>query len=483
MIEDAYITAKNLFRMIVLRVFQYPLMIVFVLTIPKMMGPDAYGKYAFFASILVILGVITQFGTIETLGRYIILLNQDKSAINRLVLNVIFLRTFTIILIGISLISIFFLFFTFEDVKFYIIILIAALIYVIEGTLYNLLYGLNDISKFATRDLFRRFFNLLFIIVMFHFFNLYGAILAILVSEIALLIFAINWTKKYLNLKKFKFDIVILKPYIKFAFPFYISFIIVSFLHYLGNPLIQFISKNTSEVAVYDVANQAFLTFWMFINYIFSAMIPVFTTLLAKKNENKIIKWSSLMLKYTGIAGIILFGSILLIGNNITTLIFGIEYQKVFTNVVILFFGLFVNLISQIGMVYSIIYKEAKNYFIANVVSLIIYLLASLILIPHYASIGASIAATLSSLILGIILYFKFNSFYSKIIKPFIEVTLIGFVLILLFYYYRFNFLKDFEWLLLCLSFYLTLLFTLKYVNIFDIKELLTAIKGKKLKD
>lgn len=484
MIKEAHITARNLSRVIFLRALQYPLLILFVLIVPKMMGPEIYGKYAFFASIFAILGASTRLGTEETFGRFIpeFTLKQDKLKINKLLHHILFLRATILIILGLSLLSIFSIFLKWEDIKLYLIIVIATLVLGIEGTLYNLLYGLNYITKFTMRDLIRKIFNLLFIIVMFKYFDLFGAVLALLISEFIVLIIALYWTNDYLDFINFKLDIAFLRQYLKFGSQFYITSLILIFLQYLGNPLIQFLSKNTSEVAFYDLANQIYLTLSSFMFFIFSAMIPIFSTLLVKNREDKIIKWSSLILKYTGIISIIIFSSILLIGYDLIIIIFGDEYIKVYDNLVILLIGLFAYLISLIGIVYSIIYKQPKKYLIAIIISFITYLMVSLLLIPEYASIGSSTAILFSTLTLAILFYLQFNHQFKALLNPFLKVVLLGLILIT-FFYYKTTSINNLQLFFLYLSFYLTMLILLKYITIYELRELINALKGSNLKD
>lgn len=481
MIEEAYITARNLFSLVVLRILQYPLMALFIMIVPRIMGPEMYGKFAFFSSILVILGTLTRLGTIEIQGRFVpeLKLNQEKSIINKLTINILILRTIILIIIGIIILSLLYFFpLLTEDLKLYLIIIIATFFFGIEGTLFNLLYGVNDIVKFTARDMIRKFFNLLLVIIFFKYFNLLGAVLALLISEFFLLAFAIYWTREYFNFKDLKLDLIFMKPYLKFGFMYYISSVIIIVLQYSGNPLIQIISKNPAEVAFFDLANQIYFIISNFMLFIFSSMIPVFTTLLLKKREDKILKWSSLILKYAGIINIIVFGLIILIGRDMVILTIGDEYEKVSSNISILAIGLFAFSISQMGMVYSIIFKKPDSYLKAITMSLIVYFILSLILIPEYASVGSSIATSISIIVLGVLLSLQFGRFMKVVSKYFFKVSLLGFVLLFFIYYYLI-FLNNFERLILFIISYSFLLFILKYITLFEIKEFIYAVKGK----
>ena len=71
MISEAHVTARNAFTVLFLRILQYPILLLFVLIIPRMMGPQLYGQYAFMTSLLIILSMFTGLGTVEIFGRFI----------------------------------------------------------------------------------------------------------------------------------------------------------------------------------------------------------------------------------------------------------------------------------------------------------------------------------------------------------------------------------------------------------------------------
>jgi hypothetical protein len=49
---EASVTSKNLSKVALLRVAQYPLIALFAIIVPRLMGPTLYGHYALFVSIV-----------------------------------------------------------------------------------------------------------------------------------------------------------------------------------------------------------------------------------------------------------------------------------------------------------------------------------------------------------------------------------------------------------------------------------------------
>lgn len=479
MISEAHVTARNAFKVLFLRISQFPILLLFVLIIPRMMGPELYGKYAFMTSLLVILSMFTGLGTVEIFGRFIPeFVSKNKTRkIHKLFFSTLFLKIIVTTIVS----TIFFLtfyFFTPEgyDITFFLIIAVALFIYEIDRTLYSFLFGLNEIGKFTSRDLLRRLFSLVFVIFMFKYFGLLGAILAILMNELALLFFAIFWSRKYLHFENFDFSF--LKPYLKFGLMFFLSSTLLIFLQRSGNTLIQFISQNPKEVAFFDIANQIFLINSMFIFFLFSAFIPVFTTLLIKNREDKINKWSSMILKNAGIICILVLNSILLVGSDLVNLIFGVEYEKVFINLIIIYFGIFPLLLAQIGTVFSIIYKEPRKYIIAISFAVITFLATSFLFIPKYASIGCSIATLCSSIVLGIAMYLQFTkNISSYALKNLLKIFFLGLISVP-FIFLKADLITNLLLGILFIIIYSITLFKTKILNIKEIREIIEAIRS-----
>lgn len=482
MINEASVTARNISKVVFIRILHYPLLLIFVLIVPRMMGPELYGKYAFMFSLLVILLQFTRFGIEEIFVRFIpeFKTKNEIIKINDLLLNTLIFRTIILILVSIifSILSFYFTPQGYEKI-FFIIIAISLPLRGIAEILYALLFGFNDLEKYASQDLFRRFLNLILIIVLFNYFGFIGTMISILIISLFLLTIAILWTKKYFYLNKFRFNINFLLPYLKFGFVFYITSGFLIIIKASGNNLIEFFTKNSKEIAFFDISNNIYLISAQSMFFLFTALIPIFTQLLLKRREDKINKWSSLILRYTTIISVLIIGSIFLIGPELINFMFGAEYRKVFPNLIILFLGIFPSLIAWSGNIFCIIYKNPKKFLLAKSLSLSGFLAFSILLIPQYASIGASIAILGSATIESIAMYILFRKNMSIILKEdYLKIIFLGFILIP-FIFLRSGVAANFSLVLIFAITYLILLFTARLLSITEINEIIKAIKQK----
>ena len=184
-----------------------------------------------------------------------------------------------------------------------------------------------------------------------------------------------------------------------------------------------------------------------------------------------------MILKNAGIICIIVLISILLVGSDLINLFFGIEYEKVFINLIIVYFGIFPLLLAQIGTVYSIIYKEPRKYIIAISFAVITFLVISFSFIPKYASIGCSIATLCSSIVLGMTMYVQFTEKISAYaLKNLLKIIFLGLIALPLFLF-KASLMIDLILLILFVIIYSIILFKTRILNINEIKEIIEAIR------
>src|SRR5215510_1278418 len=69
--NEAIQTTKNLASVVLLKGAQYPIFILFMLLVPRMMGPEQYGQYALLISITAIVTALTDLGITEIYGRFV----------------------------------------------------------------------------------------------------------------------------------------------------------------------------------------------------------------------------------------------------------------------------------------------------------------------------------------------------------------------------------------------------------------------------
>ena len=444
------------------------------------MGPETYGEYALLISIITIAASLITFGVSgEIFGRFVpeFEVRGDLASIRRLSSNIIAFKS-TINLI-VSLILFLLLYFTYRD-RFpvtYFIIIIAIVLAIDWGSVpYALLFGLNELVKFASRDLIRRAFGLILVLVLFHYYGLLGAITSTLIIEGSFTAITFSWTRKYFHIEDFRIDFSFLKPYLRFGFMFYISWVLLTVWQRLGNPLIEYLTKDSREVALFDIPNQIFLITAAFTFFIINSLVPIFTKLLLSGKEGKLINWAGLIIKYIGIICTIIFWVYVIVGADLIPLIIGSDYAEIFPNGVVLLLGIFPMIFVQLGVIFSVVYKKPKRYVLALFFAFSSFVISSIILIPKYASMGCSIAVLISCVVLAVVMLIYFREkLFPCLFSGFKTITL-GFIFIP-FLFFTGNLITNLFLSVCSVLAYILILFINRNLHVNEIKEIYQAIR------
>src|SRR5262249_3296432 len=152
-------------------------------------------------------------------------------------------------------------------------------------------------------------------------------------------------------------DVSFLKPYLRFGLIFSLAWLLVNIWQQLGNILVEALTKNPVQVALFSIANQIFLITSSTISFFVAALIPIFTQFYVTDRADKIARWSISITKYTGIICTLAFGAFLIAGRDLVAII-GQGYRGAFPNGVVLLGGMFPTIIVQVGYVLATISKR-----------------------------------------------------------------------------------------------------------------------------
>jgi len=479
--KEASVTTKNISTVVLLKIAQYPFLALAAMLIPRIMGPEVYGEYALLLSIIAITASLVSLGLTEIFGRFIPEFeNRGESAnIKRLSSNFLTLKG------AIDIISCIILFlvlhFVFGD-RFsdtYFLLIIAILLANDWGYVpYSLLFGLNKLGKFASRDLIRRAMSLILILILFHYYGLLGAIMSTLLVEVFFTALTFFWTREYFRIEDFRVDWSFLKPYLSFGFIFYISWALLNLWQRLGNPMIEYMTNDATEVALFDIPNQIFLLTATFTLVVICSFVPIFTKLLLAQKEAKLINWSSLIMKYTGILCTMIFWAYVLAGADLIPIIIGSEYKDIFPNGIVLLLGIFPMIFAQLGILFSIVYKEPRRYFLALCFAFSAFLLGSILLIPRYASMGCSIATFISCVVLALVIYIYFRDKFHLCLMDGLKTIALGLIFVP-FLFIRGNLFTNLLLVVCSVLGYIVLLFVSRVLNLIEVREIFQAIRHR----
>jgi O-antigen/teichoic acid export membrane protein len=286
------------------------------------------------------------------------------------------------------------------------------------------------------------------------------------------------WGWRYLSFKDLRLDLKFLKPYLQFGFMFYISNGVMIIWQKVGNPIVAYLTTDSSEVALFDIPNQIFLITTSFLLVTIGYLVPIFVHLLATGKEEKLVTWSNLLLKYIFAMSTMMVGGFLIAGHELIPILIGRQYSSIYPNALVLLMGTFPMIVVQLGYVFCIIYKKARQYLFAVACALLAFVASAFVLVPPLASLGASLAMLLSTGVAAFALGVIFWRQVKPCLQEGLQVALLGGVFIP-FWFLRHNLIID---LLLAIAagiLYLLILLISRKLRIEEMAQVIQAIRPR----
>jgi O-antigen/teichoic acid export membrane protein len=410
---EARTTTQNISLVALLRTLQYPFLVVSAMLVPRVMGPDAYGQFALLVSLLIMATSFVDLGIGDICGRFVPELHVagDEQRIKALGSRLLGLK------IALDAIAVLLLLCVLPVLyggryPFSYFILIAAILVVVDlGTVpYYVIFGLNQLGKYALREPLKRLLSPGLTLVAFHYFGLFGAIASTLTVELGLALTYFLWARPHLGFPRLRIDdFGFLAPYLRYGGVFYASWILLALFQKLGNPLIQSATGSHAEVAAFDIANQIFWTAGAFIQGILGAFVPIFTRLLLTGREAKITVWSGVAVKYMTILCVVPIWGFLWLAPDVIPLVLGPAYTGVIPNALVLLPAIILMTFAQIGVVFSAVYKRPGNVLRALCLTLVAFLATAQPLTMAFGSFGCALATLLATVVLVVAVTIPFR--------------------------------------------------------------------------
>ncbi|MEN6484309.1 MAG: hypothetical protein ABFD98_05445 [Syntrophobacteraceae bacterium] len=480
--EEASVTARNLSKVVFFRVAQYPFLALYVMFVPRYLGPEVYGKYAFLISIaLICASLLSIGGNAEVFGRFVpqFQINREPNKIKdlsssflamKLVLDFIVLSAASVIFVQ-----------AYGDrypIDYFILIGLLALLIDLQSVPLSLLFGLNELGKFSFPAPAKKALALVLIPVLFHFYDLKGTILAILIVEFSIVVFVYVYTRGYFSRSNLTLNFSFLKPLLLYDMIFYLSGCLLGIWLKLGNTMIEYLLHDSQQVALFDIANQLLALTSNFSLVVLGATIPILSVLLLNGKEQKIMVWSSVIMKYMWIAiamaAIAFFG----IGREAMIVCIGSKYENAFPNAAIQLLCIFPVSIVHLCYVYSMVYSKPYVYLVSIGSSLAALFVFSFILIPMHGSFGCSVATLISCIVMAFVSGLYFRRQLIECLGAALKVAFLGLAFIPVVFFAGGLFMKI-ALTCLCALTYILLLFGANALSVREISELVQALRNR----
>jgi O-antigen/teichoic acid export membrane protein len=411
------------------RVLRYPFILLSMAIIPRAMGDQIYGQYAFFMSVFIVFDCLTDLGTTQIFGRFVpeCEASGERGRSTRLLHAVLYYNLLLTLVVCLVMIAAP-LIHPFKGFSFSWFFLMALLLWFtkIEGILFGFVYGLNHIARFSAKEVMRSAFTFALVLVLYLRFGLTGAFWGLILNEIILAGIVIAWTGPHLfrPVEPIRFNEI--KPFVLFGIQFYIPLFLFGLLQRSGNVFIQWLTSSSEQVAYFDIANQFLLLMATFLGLILSTLLPSLSALHAQGRQDIIHRYHSVSMAFCAVVIFLAFNALAWFGREAIVRLLGPSFSPVFPNALVMVLAVFPIVIAYAGINYSILEKRAGIYTAAVLAGLLVMVAGFMALIPRWSSIGATWAMVAGYVVLAAVFYRRYRSEFAAAFGDFWKAAGVG---------------------------------------------------------
>lgn len=428
MINEAQITIRNVGFLLVQRGFHILGSLLFAVLVPRLMGPNDYGRYALITSLSFGFMMLSDLGYAQVMGRYVpyFTLQGEKEKLQKFFSNLLAVS----LMIGAFSAAFYLLLTAFwlTDLDFSLLMMMAATIVVRAAThpFFTLFLGLNQSARWGMGELFRHGFIIALVIIGFNLCGLWGACIGFYLTELFVLSIGMVWGRSYFSWAEFRLDIRYLFPYLRFGFIFFMFNFLLSAFHHSGEVLIRFFYPDYVQVAYFGLAYLVYLTISGVIPQLTLAFTPLLVTLLAQGETKALKQWIEYLINWLTVGGVFIFFSLLLLGNDLVPWVLGDAYRPVATHLLPLFITLWTQVLSSAAILLTIVYNRPKIALLAAGTRFGAILIFGPLLIMKWGSLGGCFAVLVASTIYSVYLTWRMQGMMTYSLKKFAGIIVLG---------------------------------------------------------
>jgi O-antigen/teichoic acid export membrane protein len=410
------------------RLMRYPFLFLSLIVIPKFMGKELYGQFAYFTSILTVCEAFTGLGNLQIFGRFIPEMGRDPRREARLLHGILFYGTSLVTLFAAGM-SLFFVLarpdaFPLRWLPILVCIMLAGKI---QGTTFAFLYGRNEIGRFSARELIRSALTFGLIVGLYAWTgSLDAALWALALNEIALMVLALWWGRGALFQKWERMPFREFLPYFLFGVTFYLPTVLLFFLQRSAPLFIRGLTGGYKEVAPFDLANQFLMTTGMFLGLIFTTLVPALSKLHASDRKDEVLAWNRTALAWCGAAAFLVYASLVYLGRPLIRLLLGPEFSDTYGVAVVIGLAFSPMLVSQMGMNFAVVRKKPSAYAASTVFGVIAMVAGCFLFIPPWKATGAAWATVAGHTAVALVYAAIFRAQFLSMLRDFAGVVILG---------------------------------------------------------
>lgn len=380
---------------------------LFATVVPRLMGPQLYGRYSLVLSLTALFVVSSALGFTEVVGRYVPTLRSrpDPSDLRRLFGNLIVLRLASGALAAFAYLAATVFWLHELDPVALGAAAGAVLARGLSQCLFSFFVGMNQAARWGAGDLMTRWLLLAFVIPGFLLGGFRGACIGLLLTELNMVAVSVWWNRAHLSWRWLRLDLGYVTPYLRFGAGFFGGNLLSIAFHGSGETLVRAISGDYAEVSYFGLANGVFVSAAAAMQQVSLAFAAPLVALRQRGQAKGLEDGARRLVSWLTSGSMALVFAVLLLGMDFVPPMLGSFYARVATNLIPMTLVLLAVSLSSTAGVVVLAHDQPGVALEAAGIRLVAFGTLAPWLIGRWASLGACVAilvaATLHAAYLG----------------------------------------------------------------------------------
>jgi O-antigen/teichoic acid export membrane protein len=390
--------AAQLPSVLLLKAAQILGMALFMILAPRLMGPNRFGQFAVILSVNALWMTTCSLGGRYVFGRYVpeYASNGQTDRVRAVFMHILLFRLVVIFIATPLLWAALRRLLPQVSNTALVLSACAFAAMTISSTMFAASFGLNRLGISMSKEALGRLLLLLFLLTLGGVQSLERATLALLFTEVTVLVVGLAMTRRLFTMARGVFDLSALLLHVRFGLAIFAANFLLRLPWRLGEGALALLDSPAAEIAFYSVALSATVAFTRVFGSLMTLLIPTLSLKQAAGDPAGRDESLGIALKYLTVVACAFVFSVLILGPWAVRLLLGVEYSGVLPNLsIVALAALFVPFIrSSISL--AVVEDRVTRVFQLSVVALTVFLLATALLVPDYASRGSSITLVLA---------------------------------------------------------------------------------------
>lgn len=407
--------------------------LLFAALVPRLMGPDLFGRYALLGSLAGALTTMSGLGLRDVIGRYapVLVTGGDWPGLRQLFGQLVAVRVVSgaaaavvYLVLGLAWL---------RDFDRFAILAAALTVPVdaVAGVLFAIFLGLNRAARWGLGELTRRWLVLGALPLGFLAGGLRGACGAWLLADLLVLALGLAWAWPYLSRDAaLRPEPSYVAPYLRFGAAFFGSRLLLVAAQASGEPLIRAVTEDYAVVSYFTLANSVYLVAVSAIRQFTVAFTPLLTMRGTLGSSEELRRPVARLVRWLAIAGVVAVLGTLWLAGDLVPLVLGHAYGPVAVNLLPLMLGLCTLALSSVAETLAVSLGRKRPPVLAAIIRLAAFWTMGIPLVVWRGSFGACVAVLAASVLSTACLVWGLRDVMGPAVRSWVWVTGLGGVLV-----------------------------------------------------